>query len=260
MAKHLYNVVKDTRDTRDHLAAPPPPDLTLPPSVDLGNWLGPVKDQGQLGACTGFAFSGLREFLFRRFTPYERQKTLPIASAVFSPLFQYYQERVIEGDIDQDGGAQSRTGMQVLASTGVCLETSDPYDPLRFEVAPTPQAVTEALLYRIGAYHRVLDLDALRSVLASGYVSSLAIQVYESFESSEVAATGVVPVPASGENYLGGHEVLVYGYDDAAKVLKVRNSWGSNWGQSGNFTLPYNYFTGSLVMDMWTAHLGLPWL
>ncbi len=260
MPLHRYTAIKDTLDTRDHLAAPPPPEGVLPPSVDLSAWLGPVKNQGPLGACTGFAFSGLREFLFRRFTAYEKNKDLAASAAIFSPMYLYYQERAIEGDINTDGGAQSRTGLQVLAATGVCLENSDPYSPIRFEVAPTPQAVTEALNYRIGAYHRVLDLNTLRSVLASGYVSSLAINVYASFESAEVAQTGIVPMPATGEMYLGGHEVLMYGYDDVAKVVKVRNSWGAAWGQGGNFLLPYGYFTSNLVMDMWTAHLGRPWV
>lgn len=260
MTQRQYPVIKDTLDVRDHLAAPPPPDRVLPPSVDLSFWLGPVKDQGQLGACTGFAFSGLREFLFRKFTAYERNKALPAIAAIFSPLFQYYQERVVEGDIDQDGGAQSRTGLQVLANTGICPETADPYDPARFEIAPSQDAVTQALQYRIGAYHRVVDLNTLRSVLASGYAASLAFLVYASFESAVVAQTGIVPLPAEGETCLGGHETLVYGYDDARRIVKVRNSWGEGWGLAGNFELPYDYFTGTLVMDMWTGHLGLPWL
>ncbi len=260
MTSPRYPVIKDVPDARDHLAAPPPPDGALPERADLSAWLGPVKDQGQLGACTGFAFSGLREFLFRRFTAYEQNKALAASLAVFSPLFLYYQERVLEGDIGTDGGAQSRTGVKVLAATGVCLENSDPYIPARFEIAPSTQALAEAPLYRVGAYHRVLDLDTLRGVLASGYVSSLALQVYASFESDTVAETGAVPLPLPGERCLGGHEVLVYCYDDAARVVKVRNSWGLGWGQAGNFTLPYEYFNGELVMDMWTAHLGRPWV
>ena len=259
MTPRRYTVIKDLPDARDHLAAPPPLDAALPERVDLSAWLGPVKDQGQLGACTGFAFSGLREFLFRKFTAYELDKALEASLAVFSPLFLYYQERALEGDIGTDGGAQSRTGVKVLAATGVCLESSDPYIPARFEIAPSAQAVAEAPLYRIGAYHRVLDLNTLRSVLASGYVSSLGIQVYASFESDTVAATGTVPLPLTDERCLGGHEVLAFGYDDAAHVVMVRNSWGTGWGQAGDFTLPYEYFDGLLVMDMWTAHLGRPW-
>jgi C1A family cysteine protease len=40
---------------------------------------------------------------------------------------------------------------------------------------------------------------------------------------------------------LGGHAVLAVGYDDKSKRLTVRNSWGSNWGKGGYFTMPYDY-------------------
>lgn len=250
----LYPVVKDVPDAHDHLA--PPPGQPLPPSADLSAWLGPVKDQGQLGACTGFAFCGLREFLYRKFAAYEKA---PVAgNPVFSPLFLYYLERAAEDDIQVDGGAQSRTGLRVLAKAGVCLEEQDPYIPEAFTKPPTPQQMTAAMQFKIGAYHRVLDLNTLKSVLASGYCSSLAIEVYASFESDAVSQTGVVPMPSASDGFMGGHEVLAYGFDDAKGVVLVRNSWGTGWGQAGNFTLPYAYFDAH-VMDMWTAHLGRPW-
>ena len=149
MAQRQYPVVKDSPDRRDHLAAPP--GIVLPSSADLSAWLGPVKDQGQLGSCTGFAFAGLREFIYRKFTQYEKT---PTPTPVFSPLFLYYEERLIEGDVGQDGGAQSRSGLWVLANTGVCLETSDPYNPSEFTSTPTANQVSEAMQFKIGAYQQ----------------------------------------------------------------------------------------------------------
>lgn len=257
MTQRIYPVVKDSPDTRDHIAAPA--GSSLPAKADLSLFLGPVKDQGDLGACTGFAFAGMREFLYRKFLSYEKKPQLTIDDAIFSPLFLYFMERQMEGDIDEDDGAQSRTGMRVLAKTGVCQETADPYSPGRYAAAPTSAMIEQAQLYRIGAYHRVLTLQDLLGVLASGYVSSMAIEVYESFESDATASSGQVPVPAAGEKMLGGHEVLAYGYDQDRNVVLVRNSWGKDWGLGGNFELPFGYFTGDNVMDMWIGHLGRPW-
>ncbi len=77
--------------------------------------------------------------------------------------------------------------------------------------------------------------------------------VYESFESDSVASTGVVPMPSPNEQLLGGHAVVLVGYDDTKKVWIVRNSWGTNWGQAGYFTMPYAYLTNSnLASDFWT--------
>ena len=54
-----------------------------------------------------------------------------------------------------------------------------------------------------------------------------------------------------GASLLGGHAVAVVGYDDAAQVFIVRNSWGTGWGMAGYFTMPYAYFE-TLASDFWT--------
>src|SRR6185437_14853104 len=91
----------DSRDlTLPRLSAP----IARPASTDLSQWLGPVKDQGPLGACTGFGSSGQMEFLYRK---YKNE------SPVFSPLDIYWNERDVEGNVQDDSGAQIRTACQV---------------------------------------------------------------------------------------------------------------------------------------------------
>ena len=80
--------------------------------------------------------------------------------------------------------------------------------------------------------------------------------VYESFESQQVAQTGVMTMPAPKEKVVGGHAVLAVGYDDASQRFIIRNSWGPGWGQKGYFTMPYAYITESnLADDFWTIRL-----
>jgi hypothetical protein len=245
MIQRLYTAIRDTPDAADKIAAP---DILLPPRADLSAWLPPVRDQGNEGACTMFAGSGILAWHYKR----SLGKDL-----VFSPQFGYRAERILEGDIDVDGGAQSRTMMKVLTQYGLCLEASDPYVDTGWKNPTTLAQLAEARNYRLGAYHRVPDLQTLKSVLASGYVASLGIDVYESFESDEVAANGAVPMPKAGEQCLGGHEVYCYGYNDALGLLLCRNSWGADWGDHGNFSLPYAYW--KFVSDSWTCHFGKPW-
>ena len=255
MPIRLLTALPDTPDVRDHIAAPAA--VILPSRVDLSAWLGPVKDQGKEGACTAFAGSGILEFLYRKFRNDD---------SIFSPQFLYRGERIIDGDITQDSGAQSRTMMVMLARYGTCLETSDPYFDSGWRTPTTLVQLAEARKYRIGAYHRVPDLLTLKSVLASGYVASLGIDVFGSFLGDEVANTGEVPLPRQNEGVDGGHEVYTFGYDDdhvnadrTNGALLVRNSWGLGWGfaGSGNFYLPYDYWP--YVSDCWTAHLGHAW-
>ena len=71
-----------------------------------------------------------------------------------------------------------------------------------------------------------------------------------------VAKTGHAPLPAAGEQSVGGHAVLGVGYDDRRQWFIVRNSWGAAWGLKGYFTLPYAYVTdANLAADFWTIRV-----
>ena len=79
------------------------------------------------------------------------------------------------------------------------------------------------------------------------------ILIYTSFEGRVVNTTGYVPMPnTKTERLLGGHAVICVGYNDAKGVWIMKNSWGTRWGDSGYFYLPYNYLLSStLAGDMW---------
>ena len=80
-------------------------------------------------------------------------------------------------------------------------------------------------------------------------------RVYESFESPQVAKTGIVPMPTQDESCLGGHCMAIVGYDNSKKAFKVRNSWGESWGLQGYCWIPYEYLTNvSLASDFWVIN------
>jgi C1A family cysteine protease len=261
MSTHTFNVVKDSPDKRDHIA--PLPALILPSVADLRPYLGPIKNQSSLGSCTAHAGTSLREFLYRRFYAYEKDKTVPASAFRLSPLFQYAMEREIEGDFSQDGGAESRTIFQALSQYGCCLESQDQYDVKNVYQEPSTNLRDAALPYRFISYHRCMTVPVVKSVLASGYVVTVGTPVFASFESDETASTGRVRVPTSSEPCLGGHEMLIVGYNDGQQSFTVQNSWGLSWGENGFCLIPYAYFTQPRVVDQvdfWTAHLGKPWV
>jgi len=223
----------------------------LPRNVDLRSQCPAVYNQGQLGSCTANAIGGAIEFELRKqnlsyeFTP--------------SRLFIYYNERVIEGDVAYDNGAQIRDGIKTVNVLGVCPETLWPYDdgPLKFKKKPTLKCFKEALKHQVLSYQRVdRTLDQMKGCLAEGYPFVFGFSVYDSFESKEVAHTGVLDLPKSTEKMIGGHAVMCVGYDDTTQRFIIRNSWDTDWGQKGYFTMPYDYLSNTnLADDFWTIRM-----
>jgi C1A family cysteine protease len=59
-------------------------------------------------------------------------------------------------------------------------------------------------------------------------------------------------MPKPHEKKLGGHAVMAVGYDSAARMMIVRNSWGPDWGQGGYFMMPFEYIISPNCSDFWT--------
>ena len=243
----IYGWLPDLPDHRDKLytfLAPVVVPEKLPASVDLRPHCSPIQNQGELGSCTANALAGNLDYLKKQ----QLKKVLD-----FSRLFIYYNERVIEHTTGSDSGAMIRDGIKTLAKLGACPESEWPYDVNKFTQKPLAKEYTDALKYQITAYYRLAVLDQMKHTLAEGYPFVFGFSVYESFESPEVAKTGIVPMPGADERLLGGHAVMAAGYDDAKQRFIVRNSWGTAWGQQGYFEMPFAYLTGSLASDFWTV-------
>lgn len=243
-----YGWIPDVPDSRDHrYSLPHPLGLSLPQRVDLRAGCPPVYDQEALQSCTANAIAAAVEFdLIRQHT---RRIFIP------SRLFLYFNERLMEGTVNYDSGAQIRDGIKSVASQGDCPENLWPYDVSRVLDPPPKACYKSANKYKALEYQRLSnDLSELKGCLASGYPFVFGFHVYPSFESA--AATGEVPMPASGETTLGGHAVLAVGYDDSAQRFLVRNSSGPHWGIGGYFTIPYDYLASpDLTIDLWTIRL-----
>ena len=246
-----YGWRPDLPDYRDLIYphATKPVSAALPTHVDLRSGMPPVYDQGQLGSCTANAIAGAVEYDLKR------QKATDF---IPSRLFIYYNERIIENDTQLDNGAQIRDGIKTVNKLGVVPETMWPYsdkNPGTFQRKPTVACYTEALKHQVTTYMAVTQSEAaIKTCLAEGFPVVFGFSVFDAFESDAVAKTGILNLPAPGEQNLGGHAVLCVGYDDASKRFLVRNSWGAAWGQSGYFSMPYAYLTNSrLASDLWTV-------
>lgn len=252
-----HDEVKPDLETIGAVGAAP---VSLPGSVDLRAYCSPIENQASLGSCTANAAAGLVEY-------FERRAHGRYIDA--SRLFLYKATRNLLHWIG-DTGAYLRSTMGALALFGVPPEEYWPYQIAHFDDEPTAFCYSFAENYKAIRYYR-LDptgtppaalLTRIKTNLVHGLPPIFGFTVYNSI--SQAASNGKIPYPAQGDYVIGGHAMLVVGYDDSIRItnanggatttgaLIVRNSWGVSWGDHGYGYLPYDYVTHRLAVDFWS--------
>jgi C1A family cysteine protease len=228
----------DVRDYKYNITQKVSPNV-----VDLRPFCSPVEHQGNLGSCTGQAIAGAIELINKR-----KNKPNDV-----SRLFIYYYERLLIGTVNYDSGAYIRDGIKVTNKQGASLEHFWPYITNNFRQEPTLEARSDALKRKVTRYERITNFDGCIDALTNGFPIVMGFQVYSSFMSMSVAKTGIMPYPnVNRERRLGGHAVLLVGYDKVKKVFIARNSWGTGWGDKGYFYMPFKVVTNtSMSGDFW---------
>lgn len=219
-----------------------------PPVVDLS--LSPFcpkpLDQLDLGSCTSNALAGLGQFL---------QKKQKVHEFLPSRLFIYYNERVLENSVDQDSGASLSDGITVVKTLGFAPDSLWFYNTKKFAVKPNRGVYAAAKKCLASDAYSIdnTNLDAIRTCITDQYPVVFGFTVFEEFESRSVMDTGLVPIPTKSSQVLGGHAVMLIGFNDNTKKFRVRNSWGADFGVHGDFFIDYDYLCNEdLAGDFWT--------
>lgn len=253
---------KDGADRRDRLFGAVHPEALatpLPVSIDLRSQLPACWNQLQTSSCGPHAGDGLMCFLF------------PEIVAQFSRLQIYYDARVIEEDVNQDDGVETRDILVTLQKLGAAPETMWPFDVAQLFTQPPTPVFDASLQYTLAVYSRLSSSADMLGCLASKFPFILGFQVPQELDSAAVAASGVLPLPVL-PLLNDGHDVLIVGYDQDflnnpdfiksgldpksvdSTALLVRNSWGADWGINGHFWMPFSIATDQTAgNDAWTG-------
>ncbi|MBL4898321.1 MAG: C1 family peptidase [Colwellia sp.] len=215
----------------------------------LRDQMPPVVDQGNLGSCTANANCNALRFC---------EMKEGISSPMRSRLFVYYYERLLEGTVNDDSGAEIRDGIKVLARNGTPAEALWPYNIDKFTEEPSSEAQANGLKHKAMQYEVVeQSLDALKIAIGSGFPVLFGMAVYSSMETPEVTKTGIVPYPLEKDEYLGGHALILTGWSDTKRMFEFQNSWGTEWGDSGFGFISYDYALNSdYTSDFWRITLA----
>lgn len=244
----------DPRDFTIKLSNDNPRGATLaaaaaaPAFVDLSQQCTTIKDQGQVGACTAFATVGAMEYMEKRWNNNTQ-------GDIFSERFTYYVTRVnVANWGTDDSGAYIRDAVKSVVKYGTCKEASFPFNG-DFVQRPSAANYTEATKFGALTYatfdtsSKADMLTAVKRTLVAGYPVIAGFTCYSNIWN---AVRGVIP-EANGQ-VIGGHAVLLVGYDDRTNRIKFKNSWTSAWGDNGYGYLSYNFFLKGNVSDLWAIY------
>ena len=241
-----FSYIKSKKDSRDHIYKPANvSNASNVSSIDLRNLCSKIEDQETLGSCTGNAIVGILEYL--------NKKTKNI-NIELSRLFIYYNERLLEGTVKYDNGAQIRSGIKACNKWGFCSEALCPYDIKKFNILPTKESYLEASKNKVISYECILNFNHMKKALINGNPVVIGFDVYSSF--LKINKKGIMLYPSKNERNLGGHAVVIVGFNDNYLNNKgyfiCRNSWGVEWGDKGYFYMPYEVIKNTnMSWDFW---------
>ncbi len=234
-------------------------------SVDLSEYCSPIENQGSIGSCTANAGVALVEYFERR----ARGRHVDA-----SRLFLYKTTRNLL-KFEGDTGAYLRSTMGALVLFGVPPEEYWPYTDSKPEYDEEPSAFCYAFAqnYQALQYFRLDQpndlsrkklLTRIKTMLTAGFPSMFGFSVFSSISQAH-RNKGMIPYPSRNDDRTGGHAVLAVGFNDEVEIknegssdkptvgaLKIRNSWGTGWGDGGYGWLPYEYVLQGLAVDWWS--------
>ena len=211
----------------------------LPAALDWrdanGSYVTAPRNQKKCGSCWAFAMTGGLEAytLLKQQTP---NTDIDLSEQVL----------VSCSGIGSCNGGRLSPGY--LQTTGLPLESAYPYTATDGS-CDAAAAGWQASAYKIGAWGSVAQkLETIKTALNKYGPLPTAMMVYEDFMHYK---TGVYSYTTGKK--LGGHAVLIVGYNDAEQYFIVKNSWDTGWGEQGFFRVAYSELTSVVSFGLSTV-------
>lgn len=173
-----------------------------------------VEDQKSEGMCAACAGVGLLEYFERRLTGRHLDASKLFLHQVACKLMKSPPQL----------GASIRSVIAAMTLFGVLPEEYWPYDIQKLNEEPPAFCYAYARNYRVASYIRLERFGMTKEALVfqikifvnAGFPVMASFSVHESIPSKVQAKEeqGFIPYPAFNERQLGGHAIIIVGYDD----------------------------------------------
>ncbi|MFA7178760.1 MAG: GNAT family N-acetyltransferase [Dehalococcoidales bacterium] len=131
----------------------------------------------------------------------------------------------------------------------LCPEEGTSSDEEYLNVSVSQEAIDDGYNHRAYAYRRLYTIEDTEIALCLDPGIMLSFDIFpDTYDAPEGKLT--LPIPQEKSDEI--HSVFVYGYDRKEEIFKFSNSWGKEWGDEGNGTIPYDYFKNGLIPEAWT--------
>jgi hypothetical protein len=210
---------------------------------DYSGLIDEVQDQKASSSCVGQALS--TAVLVRSVLAGHRIAR-PSAKAIYDAARLIEAPRHALADV----GSYPTAAVQGMMDYGLVAQSRWPLTDDNVNVLPPLDVFQHGLAAMIGGHYRIASGAGcallIRQALARGFVPCFALQVDALFE----AYSGGVYPRVTGA-ILGGHYMAAVGCGDG--WIKVVNSWGAGWGESGFCRIADAVFDSSAVSDILTV-------
>jgi C1A family cysteine protease len=208
----------------------------VPASASLAQYTVSPGDQGQVGSCVSWAID------FTAMSILENEQG--ISGHPQAPMYTYAQ--LARGN---DQGSTPSDTFDILTSQGVDTMSDYWQGNSDYTTQPDTGERANAANWKLSGYTPISTGSGIKAgvqqAISQGLPVAISIPVYQSFEQiSRSQATDYSYYPTQGDQYLGGHEITIIGYD--SNGVRVQNSWGTSWGDSGYINLSWNYLANQV--------------